>query len=92
MTDRKKLEAAIDWFRQALKMGGGWRPDFDAAGTVVLEAAEAHLASLPKPTWKVLVYSAGPMECREWPTQQEALIDANGYLSRGARTVEIEAP
>lgn len=94
MTDRKKLEEAVDWFRSELKAGAAWRPDIMKHGNTIFEAAEAHLASLPKPMWKVRVWRGvtDAYECHEWAYWSEAYTDLGAMMHSGARKVEIEVP
>lgn len=88
MTDRKKLEEALVEAQSFEK--SGW-----AAGWfVIMEAAEAHLASLPKPMWKVRAWKddGAIFGSRSWLTAEEAMSDAMSWLACSCRKVEIEAP
>lgn len=87
MNDRK-LVRAIAFAR---KNPGMFVPDHV---TVLADAAEKYLATLPKPMWTVRAwkFKDSPFENNSWPTWTEAMRDANGFLSRGYNKVEIEAP
>lgn len=94
MTDRKKLEAAVAECRRFANTYS-----VDAAYSTILTAAEAYLASLPKPEpmWKVRVWgygedSAQPYAEYERRSAHEAARKASHEITVGARKVEIEAP
>lgn len=55
--DRAKLEEAIAFYRE-LEAGG----EFTGNTRILLAAAEAHLASLPKPAWRVRLHRGNTFE------------------------------
>lgn len=88
--NRKKLETAVEWARKSL-MQSALMPDIG----VLVEAAEAHLATLPKPMWQVKVWirPVQPPFLFEEVDAVQAGMRAMAFLSdRPAFKIEIEAP
>lgn len=95
MTDRKQLEEAVVWFRDELRAGARWRPDFTKAGEAILAAAEAHLASLPG-LWKAHAWYSGTACDQEtvlfYGSEGEARASAAKAIAGGARKAEVTGP
>ena len=78
MNDAAKLRKAIEDGRTLL------RPDPESLWAVLIDAAEKHLATLPKtkPMWLVIWYSSSGWKIAAYLSEQEAAYDAQTSVSR----------
>ena len=89
MTDRKQLEEAIGFYRHAHWLSNGQNDRL----LPLIEAAEAHLASLPKPQWRVRLHRGNTFELYTHETPEAAIANVAAAVGKGTYDkIEIEHP
>jgi hypothetical protein len=96
MINRAKLEEAIAFFRDDCR----FTDKGNALRDVVLAAAEAHLATLPKTKmvevwrveWAYAAHVGWAVEARHFPTEAEARTAASHRAGNGCRCIRVTGP